>query len=75
MFSFLIDFTDCTEFLRIFNCLFHSLQKLKLSVTPYALDKIKKSAFDEKIKGLGHSEISVVTFPDLTQKAVTESKF
>lgn len=54
---------------------FCSLQKLKLSVTPYALDKIKKSAFDETIKDLGQPEISVINFNNEPKKAFAESKF
>lgn len=44
-------------------------------MTPYALDNVKKSAFDEKMKGLGQSEISIIAFHNQPQKAVAEEKF
>lgn len=74
-FSYPRDRTFCRIFDRIFNFPFHSLQKLKLSVTPYALDKMKKSSSNEMIKGLGKSELNTITFHDLPKKAVAESKF
>ncbi|XP_075876282.1 sodium- and chloride-dependent GABA transporter 1-like [Nelusetta ayraudi] len=51
------------------------LQKLKLSVTPHALEEMKKGAYNEKMKGLGQSDISVITFHNQPKKATEEAKF
>lgn len=42
---------------------------------PHALEEMKKRAYYERSGGLGHPEISVISFENLSQKDPAESKF
>lgn len=52
-----------------------SLQKLKLSVMPHALEEMKKRPYCEKDGGLGQPQISVISFDNISEKDPAESKF